>query len=243
MGASDKETCFWTFCSWSRVTFKEFRNCVTGKTLDGLLVMTRGDSVVVRLEGVTEPILNMTSVVLLDDSTDAATAGLVWVAFFEIVTPEDFPGVASFGGFGVVMIREGFLVGVGGPPEKVGSRENSSMTDYSARKVFHMAPNGKSENFGFYAQRGELSSLRYSGNFLRKNSATRYLWLENFFRVILFGKNGWRIGERALFSFCPKIPRIHFGLNCNVNNKSYSLVILGIVHEASVFQLKAHKKH
>lgn len=50
---------------------------MTGKTLDGLLVMTRGDSVVVRLEGVTEPILNMTSVVLLDDSTDAATAGLV----------------------------------------------------------------------------------------------------------------------------------------------------------------------
>ena len=147
MGASDKETCFWTFCSWSRVTFKEFRNCVTGKTLDGLLVMTRGDSVVVRLEGVTEPILNMTSVVLLDDSTDAATAGLVWVAFFEIVTPEDFPGVASFGGFGVVMIREGFLVGVGGPPEKVGSRENSSMTDYSARKVFHMAPNGKKRKF------------------------------------------------------------------------------------------------
>ena len=50
---------------------------MTGKTLDGLLVMTRGDSVVVRLEGVTEPILNMTSEVLLDDSTDAATAGLV----------------------------------------------------------------------------------------------------------------------------------------------------------------------
>lgn len=134
--------------------FKEFRDCVTGKTLDGLLVITRGDSVVVRLEGVTEPILNMTSVVLLDNATDAATAGLVEVAFVEFVTLGVFPGVASFGGFGVVMIREGFLVGADGPPEKVGSRVDSSMADHSARKVFQMAPNGKNENFDFYARRG-----------------------------------------------------------------------------------------
>ena len=96
MGASDKETYFITSCNWSRVMFKGFRDCVTGKTIDGLLDMTRGDSVVVTLEGLTEPILNMTSVVLLDDTTDAATAGLVEVALDEIVTLEDFPGVVSF---------------------------------------------------------------------------------------------------------------------------------------------------
>lgn len=156
LGASDKETCFTISCSWSRVIFKEFRDCVTGKTLEGLLVMTRGDSVVVRLEGVTEPILNMTSVVLLDNATDGVTAGLVEVAFVEIVTLRVFRGVPSFGGFGVVMIREGFLVGAGGPPEKVGSREDSSMADHSARKVFQMAKTKM-------------------GNFLRKNSAMRYL--------------------------------------------------------------------
>lgn len=107
------------------------------------------------------------------------------MAFFEIVTPEDFPGVASFGGFGVVMIREGFLVGVGGPPEKVGSRENSSMTDYSARKVFDMAPNGKSENFGFYARRGALSSLRYSGNFFPPRDISD---LRTFFALFYLGR-------------------------------------------------------
>ena len=96
MGASDKETYFITSCNWSRVMFKGFRDCVTGKTIDGLLDMTRGDSVVVTLEGLTEPILNMTSVVLLEDTTDAATAGLVEVALDEIVTVEDFPGVVSF---------------------------------------------------------------------------------------------------------------------------------------------------
>ena len=73
-----------------------FRDCVTGKTLDGLLEMTRGTSVVVRLDGVTEPILNMTSVGLLYNTTDAAIAGLVEVALEEIVTVEDFPGVVRF---------------------------------------------------------------------------------------------------------------------------------------------------
>ena len=92
MGVSGKETYFLTSCNWSR----GFRDCVTGKTLDGLLVMTRGDSLVVTLEGATEPILNMTSVVLLDNPTDAATAGLVEVAFDEILTLEDFPGAVSF---------------------------------------------------------------------------------------------------------------------------------------------------
>ena len=58
--------------------------------------MTRGESVVVTLEGVTEPILNMTSVVLFDNKTDAAIAGLVEVALEEIVIVEDFPDVVSF---------------------------------------------------------------------------------------------------------------------------------------------------
>lgn len=93
MGVSDKETYFSTSCNWSRVMFKGFRDCVAG--LDSLLVITRGDSVVVTLEGVTEPILDMTSVVLLDNTTDAATACLVEVALEEIVTLEDFPGVVS----------------------------------------------------------------------------------------------------------------------------------------------------
>ena len=69
---------------------------MTGNTLDGLLEMTRGDSVVVTLEGVTEPILNMTFVVLFDNTTDAAIAGLVEVALEEIVTAEDIPGAVSF---------------------------------------------------------------------------------------------------------------------------------------------------
>jgi len=95
MGALDKETYFLASCNWSRVMFKGFRNCVTGKRLDGLLEMTRGDSVVVTLEGVTEPILNMTSAVLLDNKIDAGIAGLVEVALDEIVTVEDCPGVVS----------------------------------------------------------------------------------------------------------------------------------------------------
>lgn len=96
MGVFDTETYFLASCNWSRVTFKEFRDCVTGKTFDGLLEVTRSNSVVVRLGGVTEPILNMTSAVLFDNTTDAATAGLVEVALEEIVTVEDFPGVVSF---------------------------------------------------------------------------------------------------------------------------------------------------
>ena len=91
MGVSGKETYLLT-CNWSR----GFRDCVIGKTLDGLFVTTRGDSVVVTLEGVTEPILNMMSVVLLDNPTDAATAGLVEVEFDEILTLGDFPGAVSF---------------------------------------------------------------------------------------------------------------------------------------------------
>ena len=94
-GDSDKETYFLASCNWFLVMFKGFRDCVTGKTPDGLLEMTRGDSVVVTLGGVTEPILNMTSVVLLDNTTDAARAGLVEVALEEIVNVEDFPGVVS----------------------------------------------------------------------------------------------------------------------------------------------------
>lgn len=43
----------------------------------------------------TEPILDMTSVVLLDNTTDAAKTCLVEVAIEEIVTLEDFPGVVS----------------------------------------------------------------------------------------------------------------------------------------------------
>lgn len=95
-GVSDKETYLLTSRNWSRVMFKGFRDCVTGRTLDGLLAMTRGDSVVVTLEGATEPILNITFVVLLDNTDDAATAGFVEVALEEIVTLEVFPGVVSF---------------------------------------------------------------------------------------------------------------------------------------------------
>lgn len=66
--------------------------------LDGLLAMTRGDSVVVTLEGVTEPILNVTFVVLLDNTTDAARDGFVEVALDKTVTLDVFSGAGTVTG-------------------------------------------------------------------------------------------------------------------------------------------------
>lgn len=96
MGVFDKETYLFTSFNWSRVMFKGFRDCVTGRTLDGLLAMTRGDSVVVTLEAVSGPMLKVTFVVLLDNTTDAATAGFVAVALEEIATRDVFPGAGGF---------------------------------------------------------------------------------------------------------------------------------------------------
>lgn len=62
------------------VTFKGFRDCVTGRTLNGLLATTRGDSVVVTVEAVTGPnrsILKLGLVFLLGNATNAVKAGFV----------------------------------------------------------------------------------------------------------------------------------------------------------------------
>ena len=65
---------------------------MTGRTLGGLWAMTRGDSLLVTLGALTWPILSVTFVVLLDNTTDAATAGFVAVALKDVVTVEVFPG-------------------------------------------------------------------------------------------------------------------------------------------------------
>ena len=89
VGVSDKERYLVS------VMHKGFRDCVTGRTLDGLLAMTRGDLVVVTLEAVTGPILKTLFAVLLDNTTDAATAGFVKVALDVIVKRDAFAGAGG----------------------------------------------------------------------------------------------------------------------------------------------------